>query len=163
MNGIYLGTLKLDDYLLADYARRGDGPVNLYIAWYATQTAGASTHSPRACLPGGGWRILDLRRTPIAQARPGATALEVNRALVAYGDQRQLVYYWFLQRGRTVTNEYLVKWYLLVDALWRHRTDGALVRLVVPIPPGMADGEADRDLQAFATAIAPHLSRYIPG
>jgi exosortase D (VPLPA-CTERM-specific) len=161
MNGIYLDTLKLDDYLLATYAR-GGAPVNLYIGWYSTQSAGAATHSPRACLPGGGWRIVDLHRTPIAQVRAGAEPLQVNRALIASGDQRQLVYYWFVQRGRIVTNEYMVKWYLLVDSLLRHRSDGALVRLVVPIPAGVADADADRDLQAFASAIAPQLGRFIP-
>jgi EpsI family protein len=161
MNGVYLDTLKLDDYLLANYAR-GGAPVNLYIGWYATQSAGAATHSPRACLPGGGWRIVDLHRTPIEQVRVGAGPLQVNRALIASGEQRELVYYWFVQRGRIVTSEYMVKWYLLVDSLLRHRSDGALVRIVVPIPAGVFDGDADRDLQSFASAIAPQLSRFIP-
>ena len=161
MNGVYLDTLKLDDYLLANYAR-GGAPVNLYIGWYATQSAGAATHSPRACLPGGGWRIVDLRRTALAQVRGADGPLQVNRALIAAGDQRELVYYWFVQRGRIVTNEYMVKWYLLVDSLLRHRSDGALVRLVVPIPAGAVEGDADRDLQAFAGAIAPQLHRFIP-
>jgi hypothetical protein len=56
----------------------------------------------------------------------------------------------------------MVKWYLLVDSLLRHRSDGALVRIVVPIPAGVFDGDADRDLQSFASAIAPQLSRFIP-
>jgi EpsI family protein len=72
------------------------------------------------------------------------------------------VYYWFQQRGRVVTNEYLVKWYLLVDSIRRHRTDGALVRLIVPVPPAMSLEEADRELQSFITAIEPRLERYLP-
>ena len=62
--------------------------------------------------------------------------LAVNRVQIAKGDHRQLVYYWFQQRGRVVTNEYLVKWYLLWDALTKNRTDGALVRLVVNVGEG---------------------------
>jgi EpsI family protein len=93
----------------------------------------------------------------------GATPLRINRALIQYGDQRQLVYYWFMQRGRVVTNEYFVKWYLLVDALFRHRTDGALVRLVAPIPSGSSEEQIDGELRGFAAAIAPGLSQYVPG
>jgi exosortase D (VPLPA-CTERM-specific) len=159
---VYLDALKLDDYLLADYVGANGLPVNLYVAWYDTQHAGDSTHSPRACLPGGGWRIQDLRQIRLVAAKSGAEPLRVNRALIEYGDQRQLVYYWFQQRGRVVTSEYLVKWYLLIDALTRHRTDGALVRVIVPISSAMSASDADRELQSFVTAIAPRLAPYIP-
>lgn len=168
LDAVYLDALKLDDYLLADYvpsqALPGSGPpVNLYVAWYDTQHAGESTHSPKACLPGGGWRIDDLRQVTLPGIYIGAQPLRVNRALIQYGDQRQLVYYWFEQRGRVLTNEYLVKWYLLVDALFKHRTDGALVRLIVPLPPGLSANSADRELQGFARTAVPRLSGYIPG
>jgi EpsI family protein len=73
------------------------------------------------------------------------------------------VYYWFMQRGRVVTSEYMVKWYLLVDALSRHRTDGALVRLVIPVAPGTTTAAADHELNAFASAIAERLTKYVPG
>jgi exosortase D (VPLPA-CTERM-specific) len=162
MDQVYLNALKLDDYLLADYVAGGASPVNLYVAWYDTQRAGEATHSPKACLPGGGWRIQSLSQIRLAPIKMGTQPLRVNRALIQYGDQRQLVYYWFQQRGRVITNEYLVKWYLLVDALRRHRTDGALVRLIVPIPTSMTSGDADRELRAFAAVIAPRLGRYLP-
>jgi exosortase D (VPLPA-CTERM-specific) len=163
MDKVYLDQLKLDDYLLADYTAANGSNVNLYVAWYDAQTAGEATHSPRACLPGGGWRIIDLRRAPVRGVSLGGMPLTVNRALIEYGDQRELVYYWFMQRGRVITNEYLVKWYLLVDALLRHRTDGALVRLIVPLPNATAVPEADRRLQRFAAAVVPQLAPYVPG
>jgi EpsI family protein len=76
--------------------------------------------------------------------------------------QRELVYYWFQQRGRVITNEYVAKWYLFWDALTRNRTDGALVRLVVALPPGGTATAADRELTEFAAAAAPALASYIP-
>jgi exosortase D (VPLPA-CTERM-specific) len=160
---VYLDTLKLDDYLLADYVGTDHLPVNLYVAWYNSQSPGDSAHSPKACLPGGGWRIDDLRQVRLAGVSIDSRKLRVNRALIQYGDQRQLVYYWFEERGRVLTNEYLVKWYLLVDAVFKHRTDGALVRLIVPMAPGMSAKDADRELQRFLTVVAPRLSPYIPG
>ena len=53
-----LGALKLDDYLNADYLGDHSGKtVNFYVAYYASQRKGASAHSPRSCIPGGGWEI----------------------------------------------------------------------------------------------------------
>jgi EpsI family protein len=82
--------------------------------------------------------------------------------LIALGDQRQLVYYWFEQRGRVITNEFAVKAYLFWDALTRHRTDGALVRLITPLPPGGSEAEADAKLVDVAARIAPLLTHYVP-
>jgi len=163
MEQVYLDALKLDDYILADYARGETGPVNLYVAWYDKQNTGESTHSPKGCLPGGGWRIHDLRQVDLADVKIGGRALRVNRALIQYDNQRELVYYWFLQRGRVVTNEYLVKWYLLVDSVRRHRTDGALVRVIVPMTPTMSEADADRVLSGFVADIGPRLDPYVPG
>jgi exosortase D (VPLPA-CTERM-specific) len=159
---IYLDELKLDDYYLADFTRSAEPPVNYYIAWYDTQRAGRSAHSPAACLPAGGWQIKNLTQRSLPGIRAGRDALRVNRVLIQLGNQRQLVYYWFQQRGRVITNEYQVKWYLFWDALTRNRTDGALVRLVVPIAPGEPVDEADRQLAQFAAAAATTLAPYIP-
>jgi EpsI family protein len=82
--------------------------------------------------------------------------------LIELGNQRQLVYYWFQQRGRVITNEFVVKWYLFWDALTQHRTDGALVRLITNLPSGTDEAAADRELTAFASQIAPQISRYVP-
>jgi EpsI family protein len=88
--------------------------------------------------------------------------LRVNRTLIELGNQRQLVYYWFQQRGRIITNEFAVKWYLFWDALTRHRTDGALVRLIVALPATASEAEADRSLTDLASRIAPTLTHYVP-
>lgn len=161
---IYLDQLKLDDYLLANY--RGTSstapPVNLYVAWYDSQQAGRSVHSPRACLPGGGWQIQALSQVEVPGIAVNGQPLRVNRALIALGANRQLVYYWFQQRGRVITNEYLVKWYLFWDSLTRRRTDGALVRLTVPLAEGEAPEQADRQLADFAREAMPRLRAHIP-
>ena len=156
----YRDALMLDDYLLADFTRKADPPINFYVAWYDSQRAGRSAHSPYSCLPAGGWEIKSLTRRELPGARPGGEALRVNRVLIQSGRRRQLVYYWFQQRGRLVTNEYAAKWYLFWDALTRNRTDGALVRLVVPLEPGGAD--ADRQLTEFAAAAASTLPPFVP-
>ena len=161
LEAIYQDVLKLDDYYLGDFTRVGESPVNFYVAWYNSQQGGRSAHSPRTCLPGGGWQIQSLTQVFLPEVRIGHQRLRVNRALIRLGSQQQLVYYWFQQRGRVVTNEYAVKWYLFWDSLTRHRTDGALVRLVAAVPQG-AIVAADGRLTAFAAALAPLLPSFVP-
>jgi exosortase D (VPLPA-CTERM-specific) len=159
---IYLDQLKLDDYLMADYANDSGQSINLYMSYYNSQRKGDAVHSPRACLPGGGWQLRDFDQKEIPSVRINGQPLRVNRTLIELGNQRELVYYWFQQRGRVVTNEFAVKWYLFWDALTRHRTDGALVRIIISVPPGSNETAADRELTEFAAKIAPDLPRYIP-
>jgi EpsI family protein len=92
----------------------------------------------------------------------GGSPLRVNRSVIELGNQRQLVYYWFQQRGRVITGEFTVKWYLFWDALTRHRTDGALVRLITPLSPTTSLADADARLKDLASRIAPDLPRYVP-
>lgn len=157
-----LDILQLDDYLLADYvAPKGDAVVNLYVAYYKAQHSSQAVHSPRSCLPGGGWVMTDFGQREIPGVVISGNTLRVNRAIVELGNQRELVYYWFQQRGRIVTNEFAVKWYLLVDSLLRHRTDGALVRLVTLVPAGASAQDADRRLGEMASELAPVLPTYV--
>ncbi len=87
---------------------------------------------------------------------------QINRVVIAMGDQKQLVYYWYQERGRVMTNENIVKWFLFWDSVKRNRTDGALVSLVAPVPRGMAEADVDAELQRFAARIGPQLSRCLP-
>lgn len=159
-----LEALAADDTLLATYrSPKETGEVSLWLAYYASQRGGRSVHSPRTCLPGGGWRMDSLEAVQLEGLRADERPLPVNRSVISLEDRRQLVYYWFAQRGRLLTNEYLVKWYIFWDALTRNRTDGALVRLVTtvdPTPSGMA--EADARLQRFVRDLDPKLNYFLP-
>ncbi len=156
----YLDALKLDDYLMADFSN-GTGTVNLYAAYYASQRQGESIHSPRSCIPGGGWRITEMSQVDVTGGT-ASSALRVNRAVIELGTQRQLVYYWFKQRDREQTNEYLVKWDIFVDALFRTRTDGALVRLITALQPGEDIALADHRLGEFANSARAELRSFLP-
>jgi EpsI family protein len=86
----------------------------------------------------------------------------LSRLVISKGESRQLVYYWFAQRGRVITNEYLAKWYLFLDGLMMQRSDGALVRLVTPVPPGTEIAKADERMQDFLGDFYPVLPMYLP-
>ncbi len=159
---IYIETLKFDDYVMANYRGPSPLPINLYVAWYNSQQSGRSVHSPSTCLPGGGWQVKSFGQVEVPGVQVAGQPLRVNRVLIGLGGQQQLVYYWFQQRGRVITSEYLVKAYLFWDSLTRNRSDGSLVRLTVPIPDGAVPEQADRQLAQFASDLAPVLEEYVP-
>jgi exosortase D (VPLPA-CTERM-specific) len=161
LQSIYLDALRLDDYVLADYHQPDGTAVNFYAAYYQTQDSTRAIHSPHDCIPGGGWEIskFEQRLIPATASTP---AFKVNRAIVQLGAHRQIVYYWFDERGRQITNEYVARWYLFWDALTRHRTDGALVRFVAAVPPGTNEAQVDERIMRLATRIEPTLNRYVP-
>ncbi|MFI4890056.1 MAG: VPLPA-CTERM-specific exosortase XrtD [Steroidobacterales bacterium] len=162
LDAVFTDQLQMDDYVLADYVNSAGSAVNFYVSWYNSQRKGEAVHSPRACLPGGGWQIRDFDQRTLDGVSINGEPLRVNRAVVELGNQRQIVYYWFLQRGRIVDNEFAVKWYLFWDALTRHRTDGAMVRLVTPVSVTSSEAQGDERLVDLAKRIAPLLSQYVP-
>ena len=162
LDQIYIDALKFTDYMIADYVDPNHHAVNLYIAYYASQRKGASAHSPRSCIPGDGWVMADLTQPEIAGASVNGHPLRVNRTVIQKGDNKELVYYWFQQRGRVITNEYAVKWWLFWDALTRNRTDGAMIRLTTNVNGDQGMQKADERLANFARAITPQLQAYVP-
>lgn len=159
-----LSNLQLSDYFIANYRQGGDASsINIYMAYYASQRKGASVHSPRSCIPGGGWQIKALSQQLLQYSltAPGET-LSVNRLIIQKGNVRQLVYYWFQQRERVITNEYTAKWFIFWDALTKNRTDGALIRVTSVVADGVDISKVDRHLQKFILDFLPLLPTYIP-
>ena len=148
--------LALEDYILSDYSKSDGKVVNLYVAYYASQRTGESPHSPLVCLPGGGWSITKLERTSYGAEQP------LNRAIIEQNGSKQLVYYWYEERGKRIASEYWSKWYLLSDAIIKNRSDGALVRLITAVSPGELERDADNRLQLFMRDLLPRLGDYLP-
>jgi exosortase D (VPLPA-CTERM-specific) len=145
---------KADAFLNADYSNPTEGSLSLWITYYESQKkAGASVHSPFSCFRGSGWLVLDSQTFELA---PG---LPVKYMLIDQSGARLVVYYWFLQRGRWIANEYLNKFYVGFDSLFRRRADGALIRLVTPATP---DIKSSRErLNAFSRLLIPVLPHFI--
>lgn len=159
---IYIDKLKLSDYALLNYTGPHRLPVNFYSAYYSSQRKGSTTHSPRACIPGGGWQILSMTTINVPGVSISSVPLAVNRLLIEKNGVKQLVYYWFQQRGRIITHEVMVKWYFFVDALKKSRSDGALMRLTTLVPRDGSIDEADKRLTEFVGEISGIIPEYVP-
>ncbi len=158
---IYLDALQLDDYVLTDFRAADGKTVNFYAAYYQSQDNTRAIHSPHDCIPGGGWEITEFGQRTFP-AHGSTAAFQVNRAIVQLGSRRQIVYYWFQERGRHLTSEYAARWYLFWDALTRQRTDGALIRFVAAVPPNSNESNVDAQIMRLAAQIEPTITRYVP-
>jgi EpsI family protein len=136
----------MTDYVLRAYSRDSVPVFSAFVSYYERQTQGKTIHSPRNCLPGAGWEILNAGTSTVTV---DGVPYVVNRNTLKNGASTAVVYYWYQGRGRIVANEYTVKWNLLRDAAVRGHTEEALVRVVVPVQAGPA-----RDSTSSARAIA---------
>ena len=150
--------LRASDYLLRDY-RRPDGQVaNFYVGYYATQRNGASYHSPLNCLPGSGWTLSSPEAVTIS--RPDGASFVANKYVIQNGEYKSLMIYWYQGRGRAVASEYWGKVYTVIDSVLRRRSDGALVRVTVPLRDSEAAAlESAKDLSAKA---ATAINEFVP-
>ena len=161
MSSDELEVLGPGDFLMRDYASISGGlPVNLYIAFFPSQRTGDTIHSPKNCLPGSGWVPTESGHTHLR--RSDGSTITVNRYLIAKGSEQDLVLYWYQAHGRITPSEYWAKVFLVTDAIRLNRTDGALVRVVVPIGQQGSEASAERDAIEFAERTLPLLSSYIP-
>jgi EpsI family protein len=132
---------------------------SLLVAWFQTQQGeGRQPHSPKVCLPSGGWtpRIVD-EVTVDTTVGP----IRVNRYVVDKDTQSAVVLYWYQTPRRVITGEWAAKFWLMADALRDKRTDTALVR-VTTWPTRSGDQAATAVATEFARNLYPKLREYLP-
>ncbi len=151
--------LRADDYLSRNYGSSDGHNASLYVGYYLSQRTGATYHSPLNCLPGAGWVMTDAGRIMISPAN-GRPPFEVNRYMVQNGNDRALMLYWYEGRGRAVASEYWGKIYTVIDSVRRRRSDGAMVRVMVPI--GNSKEDAEKAAMELASQTAPELPAFVP-
>ena len=156
--------LAADDYLIADFVPRDAGPrtppVNFYAAYLDKLRGDSTWHSPSQCLPGGGWEIASHTIEEVEHPAGGTYAH--NRMLIQQEDNRMLVYYWYDQRGRQVADEFIMKYWVLVDSITRQRSDGAMVRLMTHVGQGESLEEAEARLDGMRRRVLGVLPAYVP-
>jgi EpsI family protein len=162
-----LAVLGVNDYMTRVYYRTAREGADLYIGYYESQRQGDTIHSPLNCMPGAGWTPVSQTtiRVPVeAEAAGPASEIEINRYLIEKGLDTQLVLYWYQSHGRVIASEYVSKFFLVRDAITLNRTDGSLVRVIVPVSTQQPGGEAqaERTAVGFVKAMFPLLGHYLP-
>ena len=162
-----LDVLRVDEYLNRTYSASPGQVVGLYVGYYASQRQGQTMHSPMNCMPGSGWEPLGRARVKVEMQGSRESTLrvaEINRVVVQKGLDRMLVFYWYQAHGRVIASEYWGKIYTVVDAIRLNRSDGSMVRIIVPVDsrkPNDEEAAAQAALD-FARELFPVLGRYLP-
>jgi EpsI family protein len=154
-------SLGTGDFLQRTYKDpvNGGAYVDLYVAYIPDQHV-LFRHLPQVCLEGSGWSPVQSGTTTIAF--PGDAAFPANRYLIAKGDDRQLVVFWYSVRGRRVATQDWMNAYLAFDSLRLSRSDNAMIRMNTELLPGEKPEDAERRLLSFAGLVNPLLKNYIP-
>lgn len=152
--------LKADTTTLRHYQDTLEHHYWLFIAYFSSQKYGSQIHSPKHCLPGGGWKIIHLEPYPLKLANQPPR--NINRLLIAEGERRQLMFYWFETRGGTIRNEFALKWDLVVNSLLLRPTDAAIVRLTIPLKPGEDFDRATSRAVAFFNIFQNDIDKALP-
>ncbi|MGJ5818430.1 exosortase C-terminal domain/associated protein EpsI [Paludibaculum fermentans] len=143
--------LKADATLSRTYGQRGgSATAELFVAWTQSQLGGQrQLHSPRVCLPGGGWTALST-----STVRIGGT--EMRYADVVNAANQATVYYWYETPFHTTPDEWVAKFWLAADGLRYQRTDAALVRVV------FMGGQESLAQRRFLEVVQEPLRRLLP-
>jgi EpsI family protein len=156
-----LKSLGSGEFLQRTYENQTDNNsgVDLYLAYLPNRPA-LYHHLPQDCLIGSGWSPVESGTTRLAF--PGDAPFKANRYLIARGDERQLVLFWYSAHGRRMASENQMDFYLVLDSLRLNRSDNALIRMNTELRPGEKPEDAEKRLIAFAGLVNPLLYRYIP-
>lgn len=154
--------LGVNDYIDFTYQGPPGGSIGLYVAYYESVGVEGGYHSPRNCLPGGGWEIERISQVTLPVGIEGSKTSRVSEMVIKNGDERQLVLYWFQNRGRVIGSEYWEKIYLVWDAMVKRRRDGSFVRIITAVDTEGLD-KARQRARTFGIKIMGQLENFLPG
>jgi EpsI family protein len=110
------------------------------------------------CLPGSGWTLSEPGKATIAL--PDGSSFVANKYVIQNGDYKSMMIYWYQGRGRNVASEYWGKIYTVFDSVRLRRSDGAMVRVTVPI--GNSEAAAEQTAVEFAATASTVLPEFVP-
>ena len=157
-----LQLLGVDDYIQYNYLDESGDRINFYVGFYKAVGVTGSYHSPKNCLPGGGWGIATIKKVNLEPGAGERKKIEISEMLIRNGSDYQVVLYWYQNRGRIISSEYMEKVYLVLDAIFKGRRDGAFVRIMSVARHGDIEATEHR-VKKFAETVMPLLEQYLPG
>ncbi len=155
-----MDSLWADDYVDAVFNRAGSGhTIMLLVPYYEYQGTRHTAHAPQSCLLGSGWAMTRSGRTEVDV---GDRNINIGMMHLQKDNMHMLASYFFFQRGRVIVSPWMNKFYLMLDAVQRRRTDGALVRVEMLVPENADITTAEAQLKGFIRDLWPLLKKYVP-
>lgn len=151
-------TLQASNTLLRNYVNPDSGYISLFIAYFRDQKYGSQIHSPRHCLPGGGWVVSDLTHVPFDLGQETITCNRMTITKRSYVDE---MFYWYQTRSGVLASEYSLKFDLVRNSLLLSPTDAALIRLTVSRGSRSAE-ECQRLVEGFMQSCFGQIEAALP-
>lgn len=155
--------LGVNDYIQYNYVADSGDRINLYVGYYRAVGVDGGYHSPKNCIPGGGWGIDTAKTVDLNAGTEGRKTSSVSQMLIRNGAQYQVVLYWYQNRGRIIASEYWEKIFQVVDAIALGRRDGTFVRIMANAGDGARIPTTEKQVRHFAEKVMPLLEEYLPG
>lgn len=159
-----INNLQVSDYLSCVFVNpERNAAAHVYVGYHERQTRdresgkAAVIHPPEHCLPGSGWDVIESEIVPI-DVGPGG---EAKRFVIAKGNERSLVYFWYQSRGHVIAHSHEKILWMFLDRATKGRTDGSLVRFTIPVYYGDFE-TAEETFRSLSSEVTPLLSRYVP-
>jgi EpsI family protein len=158
INDATASVLQATDAILRTYSNAKGESVGLFIAYFRDQKYGSQIHSPRHCLPGGGWVVAGLEHVPFDL---GERQVVVNRMTITHKAEIDEMFYWFHTRSGDLTSEYSLKFDLVKNSLLLSPTDAAIIRLTVSRGNKTA-AECQRMVEQFMQDVLGDIRKSLP-
>jgi EpsI family protein len=148
-----LDMLNPDQLFSATYINNQGHKVQLFFDYFSSSGSMGGVHSPRNCLPGSGWTILQTRDRTI---KIGNRAIPASRFYLSLGESRQVMDFWYITRKGETSNDYTFKLYTMLSSLKLQPTDVAFIRFAA------LDSEASlAALDDFEKTFTPVIYQYL--
>ncbi|NMC45057.1 MAG: EpsI family protein [candidate division Zixibacteria bacterium] len=152
--------LKADTTTLRSYRTIEGSSFWLFVAYFSSQKYGAQIHSPKHCLPGGGYRIISIE--PYAISLADGKTLAVNRLLIAGPTRQELMVYWYETRSGVISGEYGLKFDLMKNSVLLLPTDAAICRVTMPLALSADLKAASQRMTDFVRLLYPDIQKALP-
>lgn len=154
------GTLKVlmpSDYISRRYVNGDGANVDMYLSFFDGGPDSGGIHSPKHCLPGSGWFEMSSERVTLDLA---GEKVNLVRAVYAMGSTREVIYYWFAMRGRTMSDEYSLKLAEITGSMFHSRRDQSFVRISAQAREDTA--AARKRVEDFLRDFYPLIRDFLP-
>ena len=158
-----IALLGVTDYISYDYANENRQLLNFYISYFNAVGVTGEYHSPQNCLPGGGWNLVSVEDVTLPPTNAFPKPTRIRKAIVQKAADRQIVLYWYQNRGRIISSEYWEKIYLVLDAIFKQRRDGSFIRIMGVVPKGVSQELFTREMLSFAQNTMQIATEFLPG
>jgi EpsI family protein len=138
----------------------GAGQVWVAVGYYPYQAEGQRPAAQELLRPGRGWNELTEERVRLRPA--GADPLDANLVVMRTGELRVAVLYWYQIGARSIASDHGYRAFLIYNRLIHRRSEGALVRVGLPVAAAEDPAAAVARAVEFVRGFYPELVRALP-